>query len=234
MVEVCFDRNHRLVPRQRSFAGTGFGSSRPMIASDPRVGVSHPPAASTWRTEVRRTVPLRTLRASTSKEHRLRDHGPRPVPGHPIREVFDVTRATADTIVASGQILGSLGLCATRTSPSSDLQCPGPVSYAQIPLPALLAITRGDARARGRASVPHPQRPNPQRPMVPRGGGRPYPSVSLPSKRPTVCPTSNGEISSEGSCTSTGGRHDRVFVPDGVVAPRVSDDPGLPLLMPRP
>src|SRR5665811_98910 len=43
-----------------------------------------------------------------------------------------------------------------------------------------------------------------------------YPSVSLPSKRPTVCPTSNGEISSEGSSTSTGGRHDRVFVPDGV------------------
>jgi hypothetical protein len=42
-----------------------------------------------------------------------------------------------------------------------------------------------------------------------------YPSVSLPSKRPTVCPTSNGEISSVGSCTSTGGRHDRVFVPDG-------------------
>ena len=44
-----------------------------------------------------------------------------------------------------------------------------------------------------------------------------YPSVSLPSKRPTVCPTSNGEISSEGSCTSTGGRHDRVFVPYGPV-----------------
>src|SRR5450759_1199329 len=175
MVEVCFDRNHRLVPRQRSFAGTGCGSSRPMIASDPRVGVSHPPAASTWRTEVRRTVPLRTLRASTSKEHRLRDHGPRPVPGHSIREVFDVTRATADTIVASGQILGSLGLCATRTSPSSDLQCPGPVSYAQSPpLPALLA-------RRGRASVPHPHRPtrtrtvrpHPQHTMVPRGGGRP-------------------------------------------------------------
>src|SRR5450759_3106242 len=46
-----------------------------------------------------------------------------------------------------------------------------------------------------------------------------YPSVSLPSKRPTVCPTSNGEISPEGSCTSTGGRHDRVFVPDGPTSP---------------
>jgi ABC-2 type transport system permease protein len=31
-----------------------------------------------------------------------------------------------------------------------------------------------------------------------------------------VCPTSNGEISSVGSCTSTGRRHDRVFVPDGL------------------
>jgi|GEM_PF-1201907 len=30
-----------------------------------------------------------------------------------------------------------------------------------------------------------------------------YPRVSRPSKRPTVCPTSNGEISSEGSSTST-------------------------------
>ena len=37
------------------------------------------------------------------------------------------------TIVASGQVLGSLGLHAARTSPSSDLRRPGSVSYAQSP-----------------------------------------------------------------------------------------------------
>jgi len=53
------------------------------------------------------------------------------------------------TIVTSGQVLGSLGLCATRTSPSSDLQCPGPVSYAQSPpLPTLVLFGRRPERAR--------------------------------------------------------------------------------------
>ena len=45
------------------------------------------------------------------------------------------------------------------------------------------------------------------------------PSVSLPSKRPAVSPTSSGETSSVGSSTNTSGRHDRVSVPDGSVAP---------------
>jgi hypothetical protein len=42
------------------------------------------------------------------------------------------------------------------------------------------------------------------------------PENLAPSKRPTltVCPTSNGEISSVGSSVSMRGPHDRVFVPD--------------------
>ena len=116
------------------------------------------------------------------------------------------------TIVASGQVLGSLGLCATRTSPSSDLQCPGPVSYAQSPpLPALLA-------RRGRASVPHPHRPtrtrtvrpHPQHTMVPRGGGRP-----VGPRRPHRVITLTHQTEAQRAWPCPTSDQDRTMVPPG-------------------